>query len=135
MATFGCIKEFCPGSDSIRTYIQRVKLYFDANSILEDKQVPILLTSIGASTYDRLSELLAPADPSSKSLSEIFQLLQSHFELKRVQIAERFNFRRRQQEARETIGDCDAALRKLAIHCNFGDHLEEELWDQMVCGL
>ena len=135
MATFGSIKEFCPGSDSVRTYVQRVELYFVANSIPEDKQLPILLTSIGASTYDRLSELLAPAAPSSKSVSEIFHLLQTHFEPKRVQIAERFNFRRRQQEAGETIGDYDAALRKLAIHCNFGERLEEELRDQMVCGL
>ena len=135
MATFGSIKEFCPGSDSVRTYVQRVELYFVANSIPEDKQLPILLTSIGASTYDRLSELLAPAALSSKSISNIFHLLQTHFEQKRVQIAERFNFRRRQQEAGETIGDYDAALRKLAIHCNFGERLEEELRDQMVCGL
>ena len=135
MATFGSIKEFCPGSDSVRTYVQRVELYFVANSIPEDKQLPILLTSIGASTYDRLSELLAPVALSSKSVSDIFQLLQTHFEPKRVQIAERFNFRRRQQEAGETIGNYDAALRKLAIHCNFGERLEEELRDQMVCGL
>ena len=97
--------------------------------------MPILLTSIGASTYDRLSELLAPADPSSKDLSEILQLLQTHFEPVRVQIAERFNFRRRQQEIGETIDEYEAVLRKLAIYCNFGDHLEEELRNQMVCGL
>ena len=46
------------------TYIQHVQLYFDANSIPVGKQLPILLTSIGALTYDRLSELLAPGAPS-----------------------------------------------------------------------
>ena len=29
----------------------------------------------------------------------------------------------------------DAAIRKLAIHCHFGDKLEEALRDRFVCGL
>ena len=62
-----------------------------ANSIPEDKQLPILLTSISASTYHGLSELLAPVALSSKSVSDIFQLLQTHFEPEKVQIAECFN--------------------------------------------
>ena len=74
-------------------------------------------------------------EPLAKSPSEIFQLLQTHFESTRVQFAERLHFRRRQQEAGETIGDYDAALRKLAIHCKFSNRLEEELRDQIVCGL
>ena len=57
-------QRICPGSDSITTYIQQVKLYFDANSISVGKQLPILLTLIGALTYDCLSELLAPATPA-----------------------------------------------------------------------
>ena len=112
--TMAKLGKLWPGSDSVRTYV-RVELYFLANPIPEDKQSSILLNSTGASTYDRLSELLAPAAPSSKSVSEIFQLLQTHFEPKRVQIAERFNFRRRRQEAGKTIGEYGPALRKLAI--------------------
>ena len=41
----------------------------------------------------------------------------------------------RQQEASETIGDYNTALRKLVIYWNFGEPLDEELQDRMVCGL
>ena len=33
------------------------------------------------------------------------------------------------------MADFDAALRKLAIHCNFADMLEDTLHDRFVCGL
>ena len=37
--------------------------------------------------------------------------------------------------AGETIAAYDAALRKLALHCNFESKLEKELRDHIVCGL
>ena len=36
---------------SIKTYLERVQLYFTANSVADVKQVPILLSAIGSSTY------------------------------------------------------------------------------------
>ena len=135
MATFGTLKEFCPASDSITTYLQRAKLYFTANKVPQELQVAILLTSIGASTYDRLCDLLAPDDPSTRTLKQISELLKSHFEPPRIEIAERFHFRKREQAPGEPIVEYDAALRKLATHCNFGANLETELRDQIVCGL
>ena len=62
-------------------------------------------------------------------------LLNAHFELPRIKIAEHFHFRKREQAAGETIAEYDAALCKLASHCNFGANLETELRDQIVCGL
>ena len=50
-AQYGCLEEFRPESDSIRAYLERAALYFLANDIGENKRVPILLSSIGASTY------------------------------------------------------------------------------------
>ena len=64
-AKFGHIKEFSPDSDSIKSYLERVMLYFDANSVPQAKQVPILLSSIGPPTYSLLSDLLAPDSPST----------------------------------------------------------------------
>ena len=78
MATFGTIPAFRPESDSIKPYLQRVKLYFTANSVEDDQKVAILLTSIGASTYDRLSDLLAPEDPSTKSFDQLTATLNKH---------------------------------------------------------
>ena len=135
MATFGSLKEFCPASDSIKMYLQRAKLYFTANKVSTDLQVATLLTSIGTATYNRLCDLLAPEDPGTKTLDEISDLLSTHFEPPRIEIAERFHFRKREQVAGETIAEYDAALCKLATHCNFGANLETELRDQIVCGL
>ena len=132
---YGCLTEFLPESDSAKAYLERAQLYFTANSVPRDKQVAILLSSIGASTYSLLSDLVAPDAPSSKSLAEISTILRGHFESKRVVIAERFHFHKRDQAVGETISEFDAALRKLATHCKFGDALEEVLRDRFVCGL
>ena len=45
---YGYLKEFLPDDDSFGAYLERVALYFKAKGIEEDKQVPILLSSIGA---------------------------------------------------------------------------------------
>ena len=135
MATRVSLQEFDAANDTITRYLQRVTLYFTANEIKAELQVPTLLSSIGASTFDRLCDLLAPTAPETKTLAELTTLLQKHFEPPRVVIAERFNFQKREQAAGETIAKYDAALRKLATHCGFGDDLENRLRDQIVCGI
>ena len=136
MATqYGQLQEFKPDSDSIKSYLERVSLYFAANDVADGKRVPVLLSSIGASTYAVLSDLLAPAKPAAKTFDEISTALSNHFEPKRSVITERFHFHKRDQAAGETISDFDATLRKLAIHCQFGDVLQETLRDRFVCGL
>ena len=62
-------------------------------------------------------------------------MLRSHFEPKRIVIAQQFHFHKRNQAVGESIADYDASLRKLASQCQFGDHLEETLGDRFVCGL
>ena len=132
---YGQLQEFKPDSESINSYLERVSLYFAANDVADGKKVPVLLSSIGATTYVILSDLLAPTKPGEKSFDEISTALCSHFEPKRSVITERFHFHKRDQAAGETISDFDAALRKLAIHCQFGDTLQDTLRDRFVCGL
>ena len=132
---FGALKEFIPESESIKSYLERVELYFTANSVQQNKRVPILLSSIGSTTYSLLSGLVAPTLPKDKSFAEIKAVLQKHFEPKRAIIAERFHFHKRDQSAGESVAEYDAALRKLATHCKFGNYLEEALRDRFVCGL
>ena len=50
-------------------------------------------------------------------------------------IAECFNFHRRSQQTGESAKYFAAELRRLTIHCNFGNHLDEALGDRFVCGL
>ena len=136
MATqHGCIREFHPESDSIKSYLERAQLYFAANDVAADKQVAVLLSSIGAPTYSLISDLAAPGPPIDKTLREIEKILRGHYEPKRAIIAERFHFHKKEQAAGETIAEFDASLRKLATHCQFGATLEEALRDRFVCGL
>ena len=48
--------------------MQRVKLYFTANGVDEDKQVASFLTVCGSTTYALLKSLLTPEKPQNKSL-------------------------------------------------------------------
>ena len=136
MATqYGQLQEFKPDSDSIKSYLERVSLYFTANDVADGKRVPVLLSSIGASTYVVLSDLLALEKPATKTFDEISTALSNHFEPKRSVITERFHFHKRNQATDETISNFDAALQKLAAHCEFGGTLQETLCDRFVCGL
>ena len=63
------------------------------------------------------------------------QLLKDHFEPKRLTIAERFTFHRWNKRPGETIAKYDAALRKLAVTCEFEAYLEEVLRDRFICEL
>ena len=40
-SAFGRMKEFTPDTESISAYLERLQLYFDANSIAEDKRVSV----------------------------------------------------------------------------------------------
>ncbi len=51
--------------------------------------------------------------------------LKSHFEPKRLVIAERFYFHHRAQAAGETVVDFVTELRRLTTYCEFGAHLYE----------
>ena len=50
-------------------------------------------------------------------------------------IIECFHFHKRDQAAHGSIADFYAVLKKLAIHCEFGNHLQEIFRDHFVCGL
>ena len=68
-------------------------------------------------------------------MDESTAALKKHFEPKRVVIAERFHFHKRNQAMGESIADYDAAFRRLATHCKFGNHLEDALRNRFVCGI
>ena len=48
---------------------------------------------------------------------------------------ERYHFHKRDQAARETSAEYEAALRNLATHCEFEGYLEQALRDRFVCGI
>ena len=137
MATLqlGRLEEFQSEEDSIASYLERVELYFVVNDTNSDKKVPVFLSAVGAQTYSLLRDLLGPAKLKDQTFQMLADTLKDHFEPKKVVIAERFHFLRRNQAPGETVAQFVAELRRLATHCNFGGYLDEALRDQLVCGL
>ena len=134
----GRMQEFEPETESISAYIFGTFAtinFFHANDIGKGKKVPILLSLISRNTYALLRNLVAPASPKDKSFKELPEQLTSHFEPKPLVIAERFNFYCRSEQSGESIAEYVAGLRRLALHCEFADFLDQALCDHFVCGL
>ena len=103
--------------------------------VSDDKQVAVLLTMIGSTTYALLSNLVSPGKPKDKSLEELAKVLRRHFDPKPLVIADQFHFHRRDQAPGESISNYIAELRRLATHCEFGEYLDQALRDRLVCGI
>jgi RNase H-fold protein (predicted Holliday junction resolvase) len=112
--------------------MERVKLFFTANGVADNKKV---LTVIGSKTYSPLRNLVAPTLPQEKSLEQLVTILKQHYEPRPLVIAERFHFHQRDQAVGESIADYMAELRKLTTHCQYEDHLSEALRDRLLCGI
>ena len=117
------------------SYLDRVEMFFDANKVDQDRQVPIFLSTVGPRTYTLLYNLVAPTRPKALTFAEISKVLIDHYQPQRLEITERYHFHRRSQGADESVAEFDAALRSLAIHCGFGAVLDDCLRDQFVCGI
>ena len=62
----------------------------------------------------------------------IAQVLKKHYNRKRSEIAQSFNFCSWNQKSEES--GSDYVLKRLAVHCNYGEHLNQALWERFVCG-
>ena len=77
--TIGTVGEFQPDNKTISAYLERVSLFFDANNVAVEKQVPWLLNIIGAKTYSLLRTLVAPSQPKDKTMDDLVTVLKQHY--------------------------------------------------------
>ena len=135
-ALVGSPEVFEPSTDEWRLYTQRFEHFLVANGITDDsKRRQLLLALIGNATFKLLANLVAPREPGELSYNQICEQLEKHFSPKSVNIAESFRFHNHRQQSGETVADYQADLQKLAIHCKFGEFLEDALCNRLVCGL
>ena len=128
-AMFGRLEEFSTESGTFSAYLERVMIFFAANGISGDKQVPVFFSTIGATTYSTLRDLLAPP------FVELTAALKTHYEPKTLVIVKRYHFHKRYQGAGESISEYVAELRRLASKFRFEAYLDQALRDRFVCGL
>jgi len=131
-ATISSIEPFCLGKVNWEQYIKCFEQYIAANQVADKWRVATFLTMIGAEAYSLLANLITPNKPKELTSSELVEAMCRQLKPKLLDIAERFRFHCRVQES---VTKFMAELRQLANKCNFGMHLDEALWDRLVCGL
>ena len=146
---FGRVGEFNVERETFRAYVERMEMFFTANNIVEttgegsaannqlvaNRKRAIFVTEVGPEVYSTLSNLLAPAKPKDTLFTDIVQILEKHYNPKPLEIAQSFHFGTQNQKSEESVGDYVLALKKLAVHCNYGEYLNRALRDRFVCGL
>lgn len=116
-------------------WVKRFETALELYECDRTKHQRLLLHFIGSDTYNILCDKLTPQIPEEKSYQEIVTILQDHFDPKPNELLENFRFNMRKQKESETAADFLVALRRLAVNCNFGTHLEKALRNQFVFGL
>ena len=118
MALHGNIGEFDADREDWVSYTERLSQYFIANGISEDaaRKQAILLSVCGASMYQLMRNLSAPAKLTEKSFSELVKLVLDH------------------HQSRLPRSQFIAELRKLSEYCEFGNTLDDMLRNRLVCG-
>ena len=86
-----CVWGYQPDNELFSSYLERVELFFAANTIPDDKQVPVFLGLVDGKTYSLLKNLIAPALLKEKGFVELVGVLKKHFEPRPLVIAERFH--------------------------------------------
>lgn len=119
MAAHGKLEEF-PGS-GWSSWAERLDFFFEANDVVQPgKKKALLLTLCGAATYETVRALVAPRSPAEVEYAELMAVLREHFDPRPSELYSRSQFQRRNQQPGESVSEYVAALKKLAVHCNFG---------------
>jgi len=73
--------------ETITAYLERLELYFDANSVLARKIVSVLLYGIKPKVYWVLRSVLALTRPQDKTFIEIITMLKAQYDPNALVIA------------------------------------------------
>ena len=136
MATHGQIGEFNSQREDRMSYSKRLEECFIANDIkTADKKKAILLSVVGADTYQLIQSLVAPEKPKEKIFEQLVKLVQEYHQPTPPTIVQHYKFNSQTQSTGESVATFVAKLRRLAEHCQFGQTLDEMLQDRLVCGI
>ena len=135
MSLFRNISEFVELQESWMQYVERFEQFLRANEIADEgKKAAICLSTMGPVAYHTLANLLAPSTPAQKNYSTLIQTMKKFHSPKPSVIVQRYQFYSRFRKPDESITTFVAELQCLAKDCNFGQTLEENLRDRLVCG-
>ena len=121
------------------SYQTQFEHFLKVNDITNDEKKTlcfIALMDLGSETYEILEGLMFPEKPASSTVTALFAKLTTHFEPKRLKIAEQCKFWQNKQGASQTLADYILEIRKLASTCQFPqEYLQDALTTAFVLGL
>ena len=135
MALFGIIGEFVEARENWSQYVERLEQFFIANDITDAKKKSIFLSFIGPAAFHTLGNLVSPQKPSEESYDRLVELMSSFYNPKPLVTVQRFRFYSRFRQPNESVSTFVAELRSLAKDCQFGDSLQENLRERLICGI
>ena len=99
------------------------------------EKVAICLSTMGPAAYHTLANFLAPSTPAQKNYSILIQSMEKFYSPKPSVIVQRYQFYSCFRKPDESTATFVAELRCLAKDCNFGQTLQENLRERLVCGV
>lgn len=112
-------------------FVNKINIY----NVNEELWSQYLIYFMGFDMVKLLSELCFPAKSEDKTHQQLIDLIENQLDLTQSKISETYKFRNRKQLKSESISEYVSALKKIAVICNFGFHLEMALRKKFVRGL
>jgi len=130
------VPEFSPASETWAVWLEKLHIHFtEIGCEAENTKKAILLKSVGADAYTLLHNICSPNSPVSKTYKEICTILETHFTPPTIVFHERKLFIHTSMHSTETVSQWYARVKKQALNCKLGDHLEEFIKTQFIVGL
>lgn len=126
---------FNPAATKFDRWVKRLEVSFRIFKVAEADKRDFLLHFMGGVTYDVLCNKLNAVVPETQTYDQIVALLKDHYSPAPLEILENFKFKSRKQQENESLQDYVTDLEKLALTCNFGNHLENAIRNQFVFGI
>ena len=120
MALFGNVGEYVESKESWSQYIEMLEQFFTANSIPDEKKASVLLSTIGATVYSTVGNLVAPRKPSEVTYLRTIEVMGNFYNPKPLVTVQRFRFYSWFCQPEESISTFVAELRNLAKDCELG---------------
>ena len=98
----GNVGEFDPEKEDFENYAKRLNVWFKVNKIKRDDKVSVFLALVDAKAFENLISMSVPDDPSTRTLEELTEMLESFYKSPRNEITERMKFLERKQKENET---------------------------------
>lgn len=131
----GALNEFDPSVHQWDYYYRKMRQYFLANDIVDEiKKRALLLNALCDTAFALISDLCVPSKPEEKSFAELIQLFENHFQPQRAVFAEREAFYGASKDKHESCNEWAARVRRLAMHCEFGNVLNIIVRDKFIIG-